>query len=169
MPLIKLSYRPPNYETPISYFNSLFMPNDAFFFRYHLANIPEVDAATWRLKIGGEAAEKPFELTLDQLKSEFPAVEIAAVCQCSSNRRGLFPAHVPGVQWGYGAITFDRFHAMKMIGYAADEVRRNDVKARPELKGTRYVWTKNASNLSAKQGTMLDALATTNLKTARLI
>ena len=103
-PLIKLSYRPPNYETPVSYFNSLFTPNDAFFVRYHLANIPEVDAAAWRLKIGGEAAEKPFELSLDQLKTDFPAVEIAAVCQCSGNRRGLFPNHVPGVQWGYGAM-----------------------------------------------------------------
>ena len=104
LPLIKLSYRPPNFETPISYFNSLFTPNDAFFVRYHLGNIPEVDAASWRLKIGGEAAAKPFELTLDQLKSEFEAVEIAAVCQCSGNRRGLFAPHVPGVQWGYGAM-----------------------------------------------------------------
>lgn len=104
VPLIKLSYRPPNYETPVGYFNSLFTPNDAFFVRYHLANIPEVDAASWRLKIGGEAAEKPFELSLDQLKSDFPAAEIAAVCQCSGNRRGLFPSHVPGVQWGYGAM-----------------------------------------------------------------
>jgi hypothetical protein len=27
-PLIKLSYRPPNYETPLSYFTSEFTPND---------------------------------------------------------------------------------------------------------------------------------------------
>lgn len=104
VPLIKLSYRPPNYETPVNYFNTLYTPNDAFFVRYHLADIPEIDAAKWRLKIGGEGADKPFELTLDQLKTDFPAVEIAAVCQCSGNRRGLFPAHVPGVQWGYGAM-----------------------------------------------------------------
>lgn len=104
VPLLKLSYRPPNYETPVSHFNSLYTPNEAFFVRYHLANIPEVDAATWRLKIGGEAAAKPFELTLDQLKTDFLAVEIAAVCQCSGNRRGLFAPHVPGVQWGYGAM-----------------------------------------------------------------
>ncbi len=104
VPLLKLSYRPPNYETPVSHFNSLYTPNEAFFVRYHLANIPEVDAATWRLKVGGEAAAKPFELTLDQLKTDFPAVEIVAVCQCSGNRRGLFAPHVPGVQWGYGAM-----------------------------------------------------------------
>ena len=34
-PLIKLSYRPPKYETPLSYFTSEFTPNDTFFVRYH--------------------------------------------------------------------------------------------------------------------------------------
>src|SRR5215470_16591493 len=86
--LIKKTYRPPNFETPVRYFDQPFTSNDAFFVRYHLAGIPQVDAATWRLSIGGEAVEKPFELTLDQLKREFQAVEVAAVCQCSGNRRG---------------------------------------------------------------------------------
>ena len=45
-PLIKLTYRPPNYETPLSHFTSEFTPNESFFVRYHLAGIPEeVDAA----------------------------------------------------------------------------------------------------------------------------
>lgn len=104
VPLIKLSYRPPNYETPIRYFKSLYTANNAFFVRYHLSTIPEVEAASWRLSVGGESTERPFELTLDQLKSEFTPVEIAAVCQCSGNRRGLFRPHVPGVEWGYGAM-----------------------------------------------------------------
>ena len=39
-PLIKLSYRPPNYETPIEYFRTEITPNDAFFVRYHLSDIP---------------------------------------------------------------------------------------------------------------------------------
>jgi hypothetical protein len=30
-PLIKRSYRPPNYETPVKYFNDIFTPNDVFF------------------------------------------------------------------------------------------------------------------------------------------
>ncbi|MGE5539218.1 MAG: molybdopterin-dependent oxidoreductase [Gemmatimonas sp.] len=104
VPLIKLSYRPPNYETPISHFNSTFTRNDAFFVRYHLAVIPEVDAASWRLSVGGDSVERSLTLTLDQLRNDFPAVEIAAVCQCSGNRRGLSQPHVAGVQWGYGAM-----------------------------------------------------------------
>src|SRR5262249_3544399 len=55
-PLIKLAYRPPNYETPIEYFRTAITPNEAFFVRYHLSDIPAVDAATWKLAVGGEGA-----------------------------------------------------------------------------------------------------------------
>lgn len=104
LPLIKRTYRPPNYETPLAYFGEAFTPNNAFFVRYHLASIPEVNEADWRLRIGGEAATSPFELTLSQLKKDFEPFEVAAVCQCSGNRRGLFQPHVPGVEWGPGAM-----------------------------------------------------------------
>src|SRR5215467_3073481 len=103
MPLIKLSYRPPNYETPVELLRDAITPNDAFFVRYHLSDIPEVTAETWRLSIGGEGAGRETNLTFDELKT-LPAVEVAAVCQCSGNRRGLFEPHVPGVEWGYGAM-----------------------------------------------------------------
>ncbi|HYM17774.1 MAG TPA: molybdopterin-dependent oxidoreductase [Micropepsaceae bacterium] len=103
-PLIKLTTRPPNYETPASYFSSLITPNDAFFVRYHLANIPRVDANTWRLQVGGPGVETPLALSLADLQRNFEAVEITAVCQCSGNRRGLSEPHVPGVQWGVGAM-----------------------------------------------------------------
>jgi DMSO/TMAO reductase YedYZ molybdopterin-dependent catalytic subunit len=104
-PLIKLSYRPPNYETPVAYFRDAITPNDAFFVRYHLTGIPdEIDPKTWRLKIGGEAAASPFELALEELRSGFEQVEITAVCQCSGNRRGLSQPHVAGVEWGVGAM-----------------------------------------------------------------
>ena len=102
-PLIKLSYRPPNYESPIDYFRTPITPNDEFFVRYHLSDIPEVDAKTWKLAVGGEGANGQANLTLDDLKA-MPAHEITAVCQCSGNRRGLFQPHVPGVEWGYGAM-----------------------------------------------------------------
>jgi DMSO/TMAO reductase YedYZ molybdopterin-dependent catalytic subunit len=104
-PLIKLSYRPPNYETPVSYFNSEYTPNDAFFVRYHLAGIPDsIDVNAWRLKVGGDAAASAFELSMDDLRKNFSQIELAAVCQCSGNRRGLSDPHVPGVQWGVGAM-----------------------------------------------------------------
>jgi DMSO/TMAO reductase YedYZ molybdopterin-dependent catalytic subunit len=104
LPLIKRTFRPPNYETPTRYFATQFTPNDAFFVRYHLAHIPEVDAAAWRLVVGGEALERPAEYSLARLQREFEVVEVAALCMCSGNRRGLSDPHVPGVQWGHGAM-----------------------------------------------------------------
>jgi transposase len=81
----------------------------------------------------------------------------------------MSPAFISGVTENLteAEITFDRFHVMKLIGDAVGEVRRSEVKARPELRGTRYIWAKNAPNLTARQSTILDTLAATNLKTAR--
>jgi DMSO/TMAO reductase YedYZ molybdopterin-dependent catalytic subunit len=113
-PLIKLTYRPPNYETPFEYFDRTITPNDAFFVRYHLADIPEVDASAWRLKVGGDAAASPFELSLDQLQREFEPVEVVAVCQCSGNRRGLSQPHVPGIEWDLGAMGNARWKGARL-------------------------------------------------------
>lgn len=102
--LIKRTFRPPNFETPLADLRQQFTGNDAFFVRYHLASIPEVDASTWRLRIGGASVKRPLELSLDELKRDFERVSIAAVNQCSGNRRGLFTPRAGGVQWTYGAM-----------------------------------------------------------------
>src|SRR5207237_4274141 len=112
-PLIKLSYRPPNYETPIEYFRTAITPNDAFFVRYHLSDIPELDAGRWKVAVGGEGANGQTELTLDDLQ-KMPSVEVVAVNQCSGNRRGLFQPHVPGVEWGYGAMGCARWKGARL-------------------------------------------------------
>ena len=104
VPLIKKTYRPPNFETPIQYFRTAITRNDAFFVRYHLAGIPDVKAAAWKLAVGGDAVGRETAFTLAQLKKDFKPVQVTAVCQCSGNRRGLFEPHVAGVEWGVGAM-----------------------------------------------------------------
>ena len=66
-------------------------------------------------------------------------------------------------------IVFDRFHVVMKLNEAIDEVRRQEVKSRPELKRTRYTWLKNEENLTDKQRTDLLWLTrpSMNLKTAR--
>jgi transposase len=80
----------------------------------------------------------------------------------------MSPAFIKGLgdHFPNARLTFDRFHVMKLIGEAVDEVRRQEVKEYPELKKTRYVWLKNPSNLTAHQAEMLEALRNANLKTA---
>jgi len=103
-PLIKRTFRPPNYETPLADLRSQMTDNDAFFVRYHLASIPEIDPRTWRLRIGGASANRTLELSLADLKRDFKRVHLAAINQCSGNRRGLFTPRAAGVQWTYGAM-----------------------------------------------------------------
>jgi sulfite dehydrogenase len=103
-PLIKLSYRPPNYESPLSAFAGPITANDQFFVRYHLSQMPDrATLARWSLTIGGDAAGKSLSLRMDDLQ-RLPQQEVVAVCQCSGNRRGLSSPHVAGVQWGVGAM-----------------------------------------------------------------
>lgn len=71
-------------------------------------------------------------------------------------------AHLPKA-----GITFDKFHAVKIVNDAVDQVRRAEQKTRPELKKSRYVWLKNKGNLTASQRDVLGGLSGLNLKTAR--
>ena len=103
-PLLQRAFRPPNYETPLADLSADFTPNDVFFVRYHLAVIPWVDAASWRLTVGGAGVRQTLSLSLRDLQHGFERVRIAAVNQCSGNRRGLFAPRVPGVQWANGAM-----------------------------------------------------------------
>jgi transposase len=64
-------------------------------------------------------------------------------------------------------ITFDKFHTVKIVNDAVDEVRRDEQKRRPELKRTRYAWLKNEISLSTGQRATIESLARSNLQTAR--
>lgn len=112
-PLIQLADRPPNYESPIEYLRTPITPNDQFFVRYHLADIPEVKVEDYKITVGGDGADGTATLTLADLKA-MPAVEVVAVNQCSGNRRGLSKPHVAGVEWGYGAMGCARWKGAKL-------------------------------------------------------
>jgi DMSO/TMAO reductase YedYZ molybdopterin-dependent catalytic subunit len=113
-PLIKLAYRPPNYEAPLDYFRTPITPNDEFFVRYHLSGIPEkIDPNTFKIEVGGDGANGQTEITFDDRK-KLPAAEVVAVNQCSGNRRGLSSPHVAGVEWGYGAMGCARWKGARL-------------------------------------------------------
>lgn len=62
-------------------------------------------------------------------------------------------------------ITFDKFHVVKLVNDAVDEVRRAESRENAVLKGTRYLWLKNVENLTPAQQRRLAALEGTNLDT----
>jgi sulfite dehydrogenase (cytochrome) subunit A len=104
-PLIVLTSRPPQLETPFSVFNEgLLTPNDAFFVRYHWSGLPlSIDPAAYRLRVTGKI-DRPLELSLDELRRVATPAEIVAVNQCSGNSRGHFTPRVNGGQLSNGAM-----------------------------------------------------------------
>lgn len=83
----------------------------------------------------------------------------------------MSPAFIKGVktQFPDTKLTFDKFHIMKVVNNAVDEVRREEQKDRPELTRSRYVWLKNPQNLKQSQVDTLLSLVVKkmNLKTSR--
>jgi transposase len=82
----------------------------------------------------------------------------------------MSPASIKGVADNLpkAAITFDKFHAVKVINEAVDQVRRAEQKTQAALlRGTRYIWLRNRPNLSERRKATLDSLPTHHLKTAR--
>jgi sulfite dehydrogenase (cytochrome) subunit A len=104
-PLLRITTRPPHLETPFSVFNEgVITANDAFFVRYHLANIPlAVDLATFRLKVRGQVGTE-LSLSMAELRALASPIEIVAVNQCSGNSRGFFSPRVFGAQLGNGSM-----------------------------------------------------------------
>ncbi|MFP7199341.1 ISL3 family transposase [Lysinibacillus halotolerans] len=81
----------------------------------------------------------------------------------------MSPAFIKGAeeQFPNAALTFDKFHVMKMINEALDETRRKEQQSHPELKNSRYAWIKNEDNLNPKQKETLLKLKDQDLKTAK--
>ncbi|MCS7058491.1 MAG: molybdopterin-dependent oxidoreductase [Meiothermus sp.] len=104
LPLLRLTDRGIQLETPRQYFRTAFTPNEAFFVRYHLDLIPNsIDLSSWRLNVEGNV-EKPLTLSMQDLLTRFKPVSVAAVNQCSGNSRSRFQPRVAGGQWGNGAM-----------------------------------------------------------------
>lgn len=81
----------------------------------------------------------------------------------------MSPAFISGVEAHLpeAAITFDRFHVVKLLNTAVDEVRRQEQRTEPGLKSTRYIWLKNPGNLTNAQAAKVHGLSRSKLRTAR--
>src|SRR3954470_17632589 len=113
-PMIGLTERPPQLETPFAIFNDgPITPNNAFFVRYHLADVPyNIDPDKFTLEIKGKV-NRPLKLSLTDIKKLKP-VELVAVNQCSGNSRGFSTPRVAGGQLGNGAMGNARWRGVPL-------------------------------------------------------
>ena len=88
------------------------------------------------------------ETFVDDLKTHNGKAEAITDVSCD-----MSPAFIKGVEDNLpnAKITFDRFHIMKVINKAVDQVRKQEAQTQAILKGARYVFLKNEKNLTNGQ------------------
>jgi len=83
----------------------------------------------------------------------------------------MSPAYISGISehFPHAELTFDKYHVLKIINEAVDEVRRQEQRERPELSGSRYAWLTNPENQTRTQAARIHELLVSqrNLRTAR--
>ena len=95
-----------NQETRLETLRGYLTPASHFFVRQH-APTPIIDVGTWRLRIEGDAVERPIELGFDDLL-RLPSRSVIAFVECAGNGRGFFKELMgkvaSGTQWHFGGI-----------------------------------------------------------------
>jgi len=113
-PLITYSDRPPLLESPRETFSKSITPNDEFFVRWHMPEIPtHIDTETFRISING-LVDKELSVSLQELKEEYEQVEVTAVLQCGGNSRSAFQPIAGGIQWGSGAMGCAKWKGVRL-------------------------------------------------------
>lgn len=114
------------------------------------------------------ATEGKDHTTVDLFSSDFSEhsgnpENITDVCSDFSK------AYIKGTQKNFpdAVYSFDKFHAMKLVNEAVDQVRRAEQRSDQALKNSRYIWLKNKDSLSSYEETLFAQLSGMNLKTAR--
>ena len=95
-----------NQETRLETLRGYLTPASHFFVRQH-ATTPVLDIRTWRLRVEGDAVERPVELSFDDLL-RLPSRSVIAYVECAGNGRAFFNEFMgkvaSGTQWRYGGI-----------------------------------------------------------------
>jgi DMSO/TMAO reductase YedYZ molybdopterin-dependent catalytic subunit len=95
-----------NQETRLETLRGHVTPASQFFVRNH-TNTPVLDLGAWRLRVEGNAIERPRELGFDDLL-RLPSRSVTCFIECAGNGRGFFGEFLgkvaSGTQWRLGAI-----------------------------------------------------------------
>ena len=95
-----------NQETRLETLRGLLTPASHFFVRNH-TNTPLLDLASWRLRVEGNALDRPLDLRFDDLL-KLPSRSVTCFIECAGNGRGFFNQFMgktaSGTQWKLGAI-----------------------------------------------------------------
>ncbi len=121
--LTVLSDRPLSVETPAHLLDDEVTPVDRLFVRNNGDPPTSTDPSDWRLRIDGEATERPIEISLAELKRDFPIRDLALQLECAGNGRSEYDPPASGNQWTTGAVGCPRWTGVRL----SDVLRRAGV------------------------------------------
>jgi sulfane dehydrogenase subunit SoxC len=83
------------------------VPNELFFVRNNSPVVPRIEAAAWRLHVGGSGVTRPRSFTYDDILA-MPSISIFRAIECAGNGRNFFQTShgkkIPGTPWNLGGI-----------------------------------------------------------------
>lgn len=127
-----VSADPPNYESPLEQVAGWITPTELHFVRSH-HQAPRIDPETYRLRVEGDAVERPIALSLDDLK-RLPSRSQVVWLECAGNSRVQFervlgqPVDPEQLPWGSGAVSNAEWtgvslgHVLDLAGVRAEAV-----------------------------------------------
>ena len=94
-------------EARLRHMEGLITPNHLFFVRNNSFSL-DVDVATWRLSVTGDAVTNPLELTYDDIRN-LPRRTLVSYLECAGNQRAMFGLvqgrAAAGTQWQTGGVS----------------------------------------------------------------
>jgi transposase len=97
--------------------------------------------------------------TIDNFRAEFEKRgllpnQIQSICS------DLSPAFILGIRNNFpnAQHVYDKFHIIKIVNKAVDEVRTKEAKTNEQIRNCKYSLLKNPENLTSKQKTVLDSI-----------
>ena len=77
-------------------------PREEHYIRTH-HRTPDIDADDWTVSLAG-LVDRETDLSMSELRCEFPTESVVHMMECSGNSRAYFDPDAEGDQWGDGAV-----------------------------------------------------------------
>ena len=110
--LTTISEDPSVKESLITSLNAPITPTERFYVRNHFSAVPQIDAAEWRLKVGGLVGQ-PLELSLEELLG-LPSRESVVTLECAGNSRSYLTPAAEGISFMHGAVSTARWKGVPL-------------------------------------------------------
>ena len=110
--LVALSEDPFVRESSLTSLDTWITPTERFYVRNHFSEVPELDIASWRLKVDG-VVNHPLDLSFNDILA-LPGRETVITLECAGNSRSYLTPPAEGLGFGHGAVSTARWKGVSL-------------------------------------------------------